>query len=78
MSATIRPDSGDQREIGSDRSRSKTPLLMSVFSPTPVFRVAKSMFWTMMPGRPNARYSDVDPEMAPPNTYVKSTRNMIG
>jgi N-acetyl-gamma-glutamyl-phosphate/LysW-gamma-L-alpha-aminoadipyl-6-phosphate reductase len=54
-SATIRPASGDQREIGSDRSRSKTPLLMSVFRPTPVFRVANSRFCTMMPGRPKVR-----------------------
>ena len=55
VSATIRPASGDQRAIGSDRSRSKTPLVMSVFSPTPVVRVANSAFCTMMPGSANVQ-----------------------
>ena len=33
VSARIRPASGDQRAIGSARSRSKTPLVRSLFSP---------------------------------------------
>src|SRR6185369_17282494 len=55
VSATIRPDSGAQRAIGSDRSRSYTPLVRSVESPTPVVRVAKIAFCTMMPGSANCR-----------------------
>ena len=44
MSARMRPLSGAQRAIGSDRSRSKTPLVMSVFKPDPTYIVTKNMF----------------------------------
>ena len=54
-SAMIRPASGANRAIGSERSRSKTPLSRSVDRPTAVFRVVNSEFCTMMPGSTNCR-----------------------
>ena len=55
MSAVIRPASGAQRAIGSERNRSKTPLVRSVFRPIPTYIVTNSMFMTMMPGSANVR-----------------------
>ncbi len=77
-SATIRPASGEKRAIGNARSRSKNPFSRSVDSPTPVFSVVNNEFCTMMPASANVRYSCGDPEIAPPKTYVNSSRNMTG
>ena len=77
-SATIRPASGANRAIGSDRSRSKKPFSRSVLSPTPVFNVVNRAFCTMIPGSANIRYSCGEPEIAPPNTYVNSRMNITG
>ena len=78
MSASIRPASGANRAIGSDRSRSKNPFSRSVDRPVAVFSVANRAFCTMMPGRANIRYAFGEPPMAPPKTYVNSSRNMSG
>ena len=77
-SASIRPASGANRAIGSDRSRSKNPFSRSVDSPVAVFSVANRAFCTMMPGRANIRYAFGEPPMAPPKTYVNSSRNISG
>ena len=67
-SASIRPDSGANRAIGSERSRSKNPFSRSVDRPVAVFRVVNSEFCTMMPGSANIRYAWVEPPIAPPKT----------
>jgi len=77
-SARIRPASGANLAIGSERSRSKKPFCRSVLSPTPVVRVVKSAFCTMMPGSAKIRYSCVEPAIAPPKTYVNSSTNITG
>ena len=64
----IRPASGAHRAMGSERSRSKTPLVRSVLRPMPTYIVTKSMFMTMMPGSAKVRYSPVEPAIAPPKT----------
>ena len=78
MSATIRPASGANLAIGSDRSRSKNPSFRSVDSPVAVLSVVNREFCTMMPGSANSRYLCGEPPMAPPNTYVNRSRNITG
>ena len=46
----IAPASGAQRAIGSDRNRSKTPVVMSALSIIPVPMVANTTLSTRMPG----------------------------
>ena len=77
-SATMRPASGANRAIGSERSRSKNPSFRSVDSPVAVFSVVNSEFCTMMPGSANIRYACGEPPIAPPNTYVNRSRNITG
>jgi hypothetical protein len=77
-SATIRPASGANRAMGSERSRSKNPFSRSVASPVAVFSVVNSEFCTMMPGSANSRYACGEPPIAPPNTYVNRSRNITG
>ena len=67
-SARMRPDSGANLAIGSDRNRSKNPFSRSVDRPVAVFSVVNSAFCTMMPGSANSRYAFGEPPMAPPNT----------
>lgn len=69
---------GAERAMGSDRKRSKTPLLMSSFSAWPVAWLPKITDWARMPGSANVRYAVGDPEIAPPNTNTKSTTKMSG
>jgi len=68
ISARIRPDSGANLAIASERSRSKNPFSRSVDKPVAVFSVVNSEFCTMMPGSANIRYACGEPPMAPPNT----------
>jgi len=67
-SAAIRPASGAERAMGRLRKRSKTPLVMSLLTATPVFMVRNRAFWQMMPARPNWRKALGEPAMAPPKT----------
>ena len=50
MSAAVRPNSTAEREIGSERKRSTTPVATSVLRPMPVISAPNTAVWTMMPG----------------------------
>src|SRR5260370_1399577 len=78
MSPRTAPASGAQRAIGRLQNRSKTPVAMSWLSIRPVPSVANTTLRTRIPGRENCRYLCVPPAMAPPKTYVNSSRYMIG
>ena len=64
-----RPARTADRAIGSERSRSMTPLLRSCASAIAVAKVANAAVWPMMPGIRKLTYPPVlAPWMAPPNT----------
>ena len=66
-SPSSRPTIGAGRQIGNERKRSKTPFLMSLFSPMPAYIVMKTTVWTRMPGASTWMYSVGEPSSAPPN-----------
>jgi len=69
MSPSTAPASGAQRAMGRLRNRSKTPVVMSWLSISPVPKVANTTLMTSSPGSSNCRYACVLPcAMAPPNT----------
>ena len=49
-SASVRPASTAERDIGSERKRSIRPLLRSSASPSAVTKPPNAIVWTMIPG----------------------------
>src|SRR5690606_36015509 len=66
------------RHTGSERKRSKAPLVMSVLSVTAVYIVIMTTVCTRMPGMRNWTYSSVEPAMAPPKRKVNISVSRIG
>ena len=64
----IRPASGAQRAIGSERSRSKTPLVRSVLRPDAGVHRHEERVHDDDAGQREVRYAPVEPAIAPPNT----------
>ncbi len=50
MSASVRPVTTAERDIGSDRNRSISPFFRSSDSPSAVTNPPKAIVWTMIPG----------------------------
>jgi hypothetical protein len=68
-SATVRPMSTAERDIGSDRNRSISPFCRSSARLAPVVVLPKTTVWAKMPGSRNSAYGrSPGTWMAPPNT----------
>ena len=65
-SAAVRPNRTAERAIGSERSRSTTPVARSSVRPRPVTSAPNTAVWTMIPGIRKLTYETDPVSIAPP------------